>query len=250
MININKVDLLFGNPISITSNVAIKVPTVETMCKEPNFGVYTQVFTVTTRELFSGVREVDKFEDKYPTIWDMAFDAEGSLILGQMLGHPSGMNILIDSMAYWTGLKSEAFQPLTNKKIVNQDVGLIIDEKKFKEICELIQIITCYEKNLDLVAPKNMSNRKWGIWEKSYKGRMRNAQRNSRTIADKILVLSVSFDAYIPLNEIQNMTIYHFNKLCEAVSQKESYRTQWDIKLSPKFESKGSLRHWRELIKL
>ena len=250
MIDINKVNLLFGKPIKVSNNVEINIPTVEQLCDDNNFGTYTQVFTITTRELFSGNREVDKYEEKYPTVWQMAFDKEGGLILGQMLGYSSGINIIIDSISYWTGLESEAFRPLTNKKIINETAGWIIDEEVFGELCELIKVATNYEKNMDLVAPKNMSDRKWEIWESTYKGRLRGLQRNSRTIADKILILSVSFDSYIPINEIKQMTIYHFNKLYEAASLKESYMAQWDIKLSPKFESKGNLKHWKESVKL
>lgn len=250
MININKLNLLLGKPIKVSNNVEIKIPTVEQLCDDNSFGTYTQVFTITTRELFSGNRQVDKYEEQYPNVWQMAFDKEGGVILGQMLGYSSGINIIIDSIAYWTGLESDAFRPLTNKKIINETAGWIIDEEVFGELCELVKIVTNHETNIDLVAPKNVSDNQWKIWENAYKGRLRNLQKNPRTIADRILVLSVSFDAYIPIDEIKQMTIYHFNKLYEAASLKESYMAQWDIKLSPKFESKGNLKHWKESVKL
>ena len=141
---------------------------------------------------------------------------------------------------------------LTNKKIINEQAKWVIDEKVFLEFCELIKDVTNHQVNEELVAPRNMSERQLGVWEKLYKGRMRKLQKGSRTIGDKILILSISMDSYIPINEIRKMTIFHFNKLYEAISEKESYEAMWDIKMSPKFDSKnsGDSKHWKESFKL
>ncbi|MBP7912412.1 MAG: hypothetical protein KAZ47_00930 [Streptococcus sp.] len=252
MIKYNKVDLLFGKKIKLAENVGFEIPTVEDMCYIDNFGLYTQPLVTTTREMFSAHREVDAYEAKFPNVWKMVFDEEGNQILGQMYAVESGMNIIIEALSFWTKLPIDSFKVLTNKKIINEQAKWVIDEKVFLEFCELIKDVTNHQVNEELVAPRNMSERQLGVWEKLYKGRMRKLQKGSRTIGDKILILSISMDSYIPINEIRKMTIFHFNKLYEAISEKESYEAMWDIKMSPKFDSKnsGDSKHWKESFKL
>lgn len=251
MINYSKADLLFGKKIKVSDNVFIKVPTVEDVMYESNYGLYTTPLTTSTRELFSGLKEVDKYEDAFPNVWLMIFHPEGDLILGQMLGGISGKNITIEAISYWLGLEKEDFRPLSNSKIINEKAGLVIDEKLFNQICEVVKGIVCYEPNRDLIAPRGMSDRKADIWEKTYKGRLRGMQKGSKSIVDKILILSVSMDSYIPLETIKNMTIFNFTKTFELISNKESYEKQWQLKLSPKFETKNgeASTHWKEKFK-
>lgn len=254
MIEYEDIDLLLGKNIRLATNVNLKIPTVSEMVYEKGFSAYVKLFTASTRELFSLAREVDSLERKYPTIWSMLFEEEGNAILGQMFGFDSGTQAMFDSLSYWTGLDVDGFKALGNKKIVHAEGGWIIDEAEFNNLSELIVKITHHRPNTDLIAPNppnktRLSDAQWRVWEITYKNRVATAQRNGATIADKILILSVSFDSYLPIKEIMEMQIYYFNRLYDALSEKDSYQTQLAIYTSQKFESKSGLKHWKELIK-
>lgn len=254
MTDFNRMDLLLGRGVKISGKVSIKIPTVREMCYDDDFSIYSRVFTITTREMFSSVREVEMFVEKYPTLWSMVFDKEGVAILGQMFQEEVGSDVVTGALSYWTGLDKSGFKVLGNKKIVHAEGGWIIDESTFDKISNIIIEMTQYTPNEDLIVPKpkdgkRLSDAQWALWEKVYKNRLRKSKRDGATLADKILILSVSFDAYLPLDEIMNMTIYHFNRLYDAVSKKDSYVTQLAIFTSPKFESKNGIKHWKELIK-
>lgn len=249
MMKLNELSFLFDDYVKIADKVSIQIPKVEQVARESNYSMYLRVMTLTTRELFSSLREVDEYEDKYPNVWQMVFDKEGDMIFGQMLGNKSGLDIIIDTLSYWTGLKSSSFKALSNKKMINEDASWVIDEQVFEEVRQIIIKMTGYEPNEDLVAPRNMSERQFGVWEKLYKGRIRKLSKGGgSTFADKIIILQISMDSYIPLDEIRKMTIYHFNKLYEGLQFKEAYLSQREMLLSPKFESKqnGNPKHWRE----
>lgn len=250
MSDTNKLNMLFGNPIKFHEKVYLRIPTVEEVALTEKYGMYTQPLLTTTRQLFSSIKEVDELEEKFPTVWQMAFHEEGSQILAQMFGNDSGTKVIIDSLAYWTGLEPDDFKALSNNKIVNQNANWVLDEKIFNSFCAIVKDLLSYEQDLDLIAPKNMSDRQLDIWKKTYAGRMRNRQKSAKGMTDKILILSISMDAYIPLEEIRKMSIYHFNKLYEGLGEKEAYDKQWEVKLSPKFESKqGRMQHWKEKFK-
>ena len=249
---LNTLDLLFGKPIRITDKVSLHVPTVETVAYEKKYSAYTQPFLISTRQMFSSLAEVDQLEEKFPTVWQMIFDEEGDLIVGQIFAGEgaSGTDVIIEGLSFWTGYEKETFRKLSNKKIINEEADWIIDESIFSILSSSIKKILSYEEDHDVIAPKNMSERQLDIWKKTYAGRMRSRQKNASTFADKILILSISMDAYIPLDEIRKMSIYHFNKLYEGLSEKEAYEKQWEVKLSPKFESGGgNLKHWKEKFK-
>lgn len=247
-------DLLFGKDIVVNEKVSIKIPKVEDIVYLDNFSKYTSIFTITTRELFSSMREVDELEQKYPTVWKMMFDptGEGDKILGQVFGEESlGSDIFIQSLAFWTGLKAEGFQKLSNKKFVNESVDWIIDVGEFNRLAKFIIMITCYEASTSFTAPKNMTEGRFQAWKSLLDGRIKMAQRNQRTMADKILILSISTESYIPIEQIGKMSYFQFCKLYEALTEKEAYKHRWDVRLSTKFDDGGQkLQHWKETLKI
>lgn len=248
---LNSIDLLFGKPAKFNDKVSLHTPTVEEVAYTENYSSYTQPFLVTTRQIFSSLAEVDELEQRFPTVWQMAFDEEGSQVTAQMFGEDSGTSALISAISYWTKLDKDEFQALSNKKIIHQKTNWVIDEKVFNSLSDGVKEIVGFEEDLDLIAPKNMSERQLDIWKKTYNGRMRSRQKNATSLADKIIILSISMESYIPIDEIRKMTIYHFNKLYEGLSEKESYIRQWEVKLSPKFESgNGTVKHWKEKFKV
>lgn len=255
MITYQKFDLLFNKPIQLSEKVYINTPTVEQVCYEEDFTTYSSSVIRSTREMFTPYREdLEKLSAKYPTIWGMIFDDEGDIIFGKINGFESGRELVIETLSYWTSLPKEDFEILVNsKKIINKKADWIIDEDTFNGIVELIKDLINYKENTDLIAPLNMSKRQEGIFYNMYKGRVRKLKKQTgRTMADKILILQISMDSYIPMEEIRKMSIYHFNKLYESIELKEAYNTQLQYKLSPKFDVKdeGGQKHWKENVRM
>lgn len=255
MILYQKFDLLFNRPIKISEKVTFRVPTVEEMCYMEDFSLYSNAIVRSTREMFTPYREErEELSAKYPTIWSMVFDEMGESILGKLNGVESGRELVLDAISYWTTLPKEDFEILPNsKKIINKKADWIIDESMFNGIVELIKDLINYKQNDDLIAPMNMSRRQEKIFYDVYRGRVNKLKKQSgRTMADKILILQISMNSYIPIEEIRNMSIYHFNKLSESIDLKEAYETQLQFKLSPKFEVKneGSQKHWKEKVQM
>lgn len=249
------IQLMLKDPIEIVPNVYLRVPTVREVAHTPEFSIFSRVFMTGTRELFSTFREVDELEEAFPTIWDMLFDesGEGDIFLGNLLGtNVSGYEIVVRGLAYWTGLDVEGFQKLSTNKIIHRNPDWIIDEKMFMEFRQAIIDMIGYEPNNDYIAPKPMNDAKYNIWKALLDGRLKKAAKGGgRGIADKMLILSISMESYIPINEILDMSIYLFNKTYMALQEKEGYEKQWQLKVSPKFDSeKIQMRDWRDKLKL
>lgn len=250
MIDFKNVNLLFGKPVPVTDKVSLRVPTVYEVAFEPLYSQYTQPLMVSTRQMFSTIEEVDELEARFPNVWKMIFDEEGDAVLGQMMGAPSGTDLIINALSYWTGLKVESFQKLSNEKIVNKDVDWVIDYPTFEGIVDFLKKINNYEDDEDLIAPRDMSPNRQRLWMKFYNGRMKKRQ-SGRTIADKIVILQTISNSFIPIEDIGKMSIFQFNALYMANSEKESAEMQWDMRMSPKYDTgNGKLVTWQEKIKL
>lgn len=248
---LNIMDFILGNPIKISQNVSVKNVKVSDVVNDTEYALFTNVFCIGSRELFSQLREVDELEQRYPTVFEMMFDetGEGEQLLGSMLGIPLTTSALvINGLSYWTGLNADGFQKLTNRKIVHEEADWIIDKNEFTAFCSVIRKLTCYKPNTDFIAPKNMSDARYKIWIKHLKNRIKNAskQKNS-TIADKILIFQINSNSYIPVEEILNMSFFYFNKLFEGMNEKEIYLRNWDVMVSYKYDtSKQTIKHWTE----
>lgn len=249
---VDKYDLLFQTSIPISDYISFKNPTVEEVAKGSNFTKYSSIFVTSTREMFSQFPEVDELELRYPTIRSILIDKEmqDNNFLGMYFGEGkvTGKEILFESLEYWTGIKQEKFKLLANGKIICTSPEWIIDEEEFKNIAELVSMITSYEPNSDFIAPLNMTPTRHKVWMNMYKGRLKRLKRSKGTLADKILVLSISNNSYLPINEIRKMTYFHFCKLSILLSEKEGYELRWMLNASPNFETDTKIAHWKETI--
>lgn len=252
-VEINPVHLLLGERVTFDDIVSIRVPTVREVVENNNFYLNSYIFNVSTRELFSSLRKVDELEKQYPTVWEMMFDEEndGDYALGHMLGIDYAASALVmECFEHWTGLNKQGFDKQLNGKMIHAESGWIVDKVKFVKFCEAIRRITCYEPNEDFIAPKNMTDARFNAWSKILKNRIRVAQRKKgNSTADKILILQSSFSSYVPIEEIVSMSYFQFNKLYKALNEKEGYLRNWEIMVSPKFDSsKTKIKHWTEKV--
>lgn len=248
----SKYDLLYNSSIPINEFVSIKNPTVEEVSQDKTFNSSSRIFTISTREIFSQIPEVDQLEAKYPTILSILKDPqlEKENLLGQYFssGQVTGQQIISQSLEFWTGISQEKFKFLSNGKIICTDPEWIIDEEEFKNISDLIKTIVSYQPNEDFIAPPNMTPTRHKRWMNLFKNRVKKLRNNKTELADKILVLSVSAGGYIPIDEIRKMTYFHFCKLNILLAEKEAYELHWQIKTSPNFEVKDKLKHWKDIV--
>lgn len=245
-------DLLYGKSVEFERNVWIKVPTVEEVVNNENFDLYTTIFTLTTRELFQTQRNLEELVKKYPNLWSIMMDQEADNYIGGVFHEKKSVSmILMEALHYWTGLSLDGdggFHKHLNGKFVHVDSEWVFDYNTYKEFGDVIKEIIYFEPNEDL-PPLITSDARYDSWMKTYEGRMKKRQKNAQTWADRIIALSISASAYIPIEEIRKMSIYHFYKLFKALASKEAYETKLQYQLSPKYESdKHRLTHWRDTL--
>lgn len=250
--SISKYDLLFEKEIRVSDQIVFRNPTVEEVANDNEFMKKTTIFVTSTREMFSQFPQVDELEMKYRSILSILKDQEmqKNNFIGMYFGEKDtpGEEILFRGLSYWTGIEESKFKLLVNGKIICTNPEWIIDEEEFRSISELITMIISYEPNNDFIAPKNMTPTRHKVWMNMYKGRLRKIKRNGTTIADKILILSISGNGYIPIKEIRKMTYFHFCKLNILLSKKEGYEFRWMLNTSDRFEADTKTPHWKDGI--
>ena len=247
-------NLLFGRPIEFDTNVNIKVPTVEEAVKEENLQLYTMIFTLTTRELFQTLRNVDELEKRYPSLWSIMMDDEADMQIGSFFDSNKSVSmIFMEALHYWTGLPLDGeggFRKLMNGgRFAHIESEWVIDYDTFREFGNVIKSIIHHVPN-DELPPPITSDSRYSAWMNIYNGRRSKREKAAIGWAERIQILSISTEAYIPIHEIEKMSLYHFYGLFDLLGRKEAYETKLAYQLSPKFESsKNGPIHWRETIR-
>lgn len=242
---LNYDQIILGSDIPITENVNIHVPTIGDLATggDSEFRLYTQIFTISVREQFSGMpNEVDKIEEEYPTFWDMAFDNEFNQQIGEsMFGEGNDLkSVIINGLAYWTQTESTTYRALSNKKIINESLNWIIDINEFNKICSYIKMATLSRPNEDLIAPKGISSKphQCEIWKKLYAGRVRKLQNKpNQSLGDKILVLQAYAPGYVDFKDVKEMTYYQFANLLETYHKRYENEREFQIYTAYKFDT-------------
>ena len=259
-------DLLLGTPVKINNRVSIKVPKVKEVVKDNNFENYTGVFTIMTRQAFASAREVDEIEAKYPNIWSMMWDEPMDAIMGKMFGQEDKnlSDIVVESLAYWTGLDAEKYDDngenigfvilRQQQKIIHIETEWLIDITEFNAISNLIKTIISWNKPEDMIPPKPMTDAKYQSWMGFYEG-MKNSSktRGVMTWADKMLLLSVSTETYIPLETIGEMTIFTFYQTFNFLNKKDAYDISWKVFSLPDIDRTKvdkPKKHWKESARI
>ena len=174
-----------------------------------------------------------------------------------------GSVLIMEALNYWTGLAVDGengFILLSNGKMMHVVSEWIIDSKVFKEFSDMIKLITCFdpESERDMLPPKPMdSDAKYNTWISIYKGRAKRLGRGGNDLIEnsglvnKMMILTISMESYIPIDEIKKMSIFMFNKIFDGLQSKEGYERYWQIQVSPKFASdKKITKHWKETFRI
>ncbi|MCC4466844.1 hypothetical protein [Limosilactobacillus reuteri] len=257
---VNFDSLILGSNIQLTDNVTIYVPTIADLANktDASFGLYQRIFSVSVRELFSGMpAEVDKIEEEFPTLWEIAFDKDMSKEVGSNMFQEGAtvLEIIMGGICYWTRTDPTDYQILVqSKKIVSEEYDWVIDKDAFIDFCDHIKMITLYKRNEDLIAPKGISSHpnQCRVWEGLYKGRVNKLRHQpDSTLGDKILILQTEASSLIPFDEIGKMTYYQFMNLYYSFEIKEANEREYQIFVSEKFDTKDmKLKDWRDSVSL
>ncbi len=256
---INYSDIILGKDIPINEKVKLHIPTIGELAAADNndFNECTRIFVTGVREQFSGVPEqVDMIEEKFPSLWDMAFDEEMNVLVGEaMFGKDvTLLHQFLKAITYWTRTEETQYRALSNKKIVSEELDWIIDINTYEYISNLIKAVTLTKPNKDFIAPKGVSSnpRKIQIWKNTYKGRLQEAMKKKGVeLGDQILQLEAFAPGYVNFRDIQDMTYYQFSNLLSVYTAKYSSDKQYQIYTSEKFDTKDmKLPDLNEEIKL
>lgn len=249
-------NFLTGKPIKIAEGIHLRVPSVREIVDLESYGTHTFMFTVRTREIFSASENVDMLEKKFPTLFEIIQDESANIQLGKYFQSDTVSEALIEALDYWIIFDNlpndydpkgeNGFVKLSNGKIIHGQSEWVIDKDEYFRVANIIKEMTCYKPNDDLIAPKITSKSQYEAWMSLYKGKLQKLKRNALTIVDKILILSISTGAFIPVDQILDMTVYTFNKVFSGLSAKESFKTDFLTRLSPNYKVQGQLKHWQE----
>ena len=102
--------LILGSDVPINENVSIHIPTIRELAEGQynEFMLFTRVFVTSVREQFSSMpSEVDKIEEEFPTFWELAFNDNMNVSVGQtMFGEGIDvLSVIVNGFAYWTKTK-------------------------------------------------------------------------------------------------------------------------------------------------
>ncbi|HFI0463188.1 TPA: hypothetical protein ACGO1T_000532 [Streptococcus suis] len=251
----SRTGFLTGEGVEIADGIKLRVPKIREIIDDSSFATRSYIMTFKTREIFSTAENVDALEKKYPTVFEIMKDPQADLALGKYFGKETLSRAVIDAFEYWiyfdeipekSNEADDGYTLLSNGKIIHGSPEWVIDKDEFYRVANIIKEMTCHKVNDDLIAPTIKSRGQYEAWMSLYKGKLEKMKRNSLTWTDKILILSISTGAYIPIEQILDMTVFTFNKLFQGLSAKESYEKDFLTRLSPNYKVNGSLKHWQE----
>lgn len=257
---INYTELILGRDVKYEDKFKVHVPKIKEIIEngESDFMIKARPFTDSVRKLFSGMPEiVDEMEKQFPSLFLLAFDEEANNEVGELL---TGNKVLlsdyiIESLAYWVECDPEDFQLLpASKKIVSEKLDWIIDVEEYEKFADYIKVITLYQENEDLIAPKKVASnpQKLETWKKIYAGRLRAQQKaNGGEFGDKILILQISAGSFLSADQIESMTYYQFINLLNGYMEREAHMEELAFYTSSKFDTKNmKLTSWQSKVKL
>lgn len=251
--------LIYGEPIKFDENIYIKVPTLGEVITFEKYNLYTSIFTITSREIFVTQRNVEELCERYPNIWTIAHDEQADMQVGSLFDKDKTVSMIImEALSYWTGLNleskknddgtnvedSEGFVKMGNGKIVHIDSEWVIDAETFNRFADIIKTINCWTGENAIRAPRIRNDAEYESWMNHYRGQLRASGKNSVTIGDKILILSISAN-YIPVEEIRNMTIYTFEKMFKGFTSRDVYDKSYQLIVAGRSKT-NNIKHWRE----
>lgn len=243
-------NVYFGQDIPLNENVSIRQPRMFEIINigEDKFNKYILPYTINLSLLFDD--EVDTSDiDIYELFFTEDGGEGGSKVLDGLLEGDS-INLLVESLSFFTGVNIDNIKVLKNRRKIIIDESYVLDKLSFIEFRKLIQAISV-RKDLEVEkAPTKMNSRQLDVWKKLQEGRKRKAMRESLKIEDMANFISYCGNTYIPTESLLSMTFFQFNNAYTATISMDNYRTMMEYKLSQKYDVKDEVKHWTKTMRV
>lgn len=243
-------NIYFGRDIPLDDKISIKQPRILEIIDigEDKFNKYILPYTINLSLLFD-----DDVDTSNIDVYELFFTEDGgeggSKVLDGLLGEDS-INLLVESLSFFTGVDIDRIKVLKNRRKIIIDESYILDKQSFIEFRKLIQAI-CVRKDLEVEKPpKKMTDRQRDIWSKLQEGRRRKAMKESLKIEDMANFISYCGNTHIPTESLLSMTFYQFNNAYTATISMDNYRTMMEYKLSQKYDVKDEVKHWTKTMRV
>ncbi|EJT5937342.1 hypothetical protein N2W52_002117 [Clostridium perfringens] len=237
-------ELIMGYPVTLEGLGTIYQPTIKDILLNKKYQFYLFPF-IYNIEILS-----KELKDKGITEYDLFFllDEEGNEIVRSLDNKESMLEVLIKALTFFYRTKDIVlnFEKQTIK--INDDV--VITRHNFDLLSKAILKICCKEKMKPEEKKTFKSERQRAIYEKIEKHRERHRKKNELTIADIInYLMNNSINCYRP-REIDELTYFQLLHNFENIVQIEQYKEGLAVMVSPKFEMKEELVHYRTKNKI
>ena len=127
----------------------------------------------------------------------------------------------------------------------NDKETFVINNGNFEDICQIIMKMNGKEKIKVEKPPKNMSERQRDVWEKLQAGRKRENEKNTVHIYDMLNVCEFGGNYHIPIEEIENWTLWKIMNCYKARVNMKTYDDSLHICLvSGDGKSISDKNHW------
>ena len=127
----------------------------------------------------------------------------------------------------------------------NEKEPFVINDGNFDDICQIIMKMNGKDKIKVEKPPKNMSERQRDVWEKLQAGRKRENEKNTVHIYDMLNVCEFGGNYHIPIEEIENWTLWKIMNCYKARVNMKTYDDSLHICLvSGDGKSISDKNHW------
>jgi len=216
---------------------------------EEGFNDLVMPLILTNESVFNGLDNEEELKAQFH-IYDLFFAQieENVFVLDTVFGGKSALGVLKESLSYF--LQTDDIEFLIHRKKIVINSNYLMDKDEFLKFRKVVQDVTNKQDMQVDKAPKDMTDRQKGIWEKLQKGRRRRAEKDAIYLQDLINFTCFGGTSYIPLDQIDRMTYYQFSNAYKSIMGVDAFHTGMSYKLSQKFDVKDEIKHWTESLKI
>ena len=132
---------------------------------------------------------------------------------------------------------------------LKDNIKFVVTKDNFEDICQIIMKMNGKEKLKVEKPPKNMSDRQRDVWEKLNAGRKRENSKNTVHIYDMINICEFGGHYHIPIEEIENWTLWKIINCYKARVDMKTYDDSLKICLvSGDGKSISDKNHWHHKL--
>ena len=232
-------ELIMGYPVVVEGLGTIYQPTIKDIILNKQYQFYLFPFIYNIEILSKDLK------DKGINEYDLFFllDEEGNEIVRSLDGNESMLEVLVKALAFFYRTKDITLN--FNEQTIKINDDIFVTRHNFDLLSKVILKICCKEKMKPEEKKNFKSERQRLIYEKIEKHRERHRKKNELTMADIMnYLMNNSINCY-RAREIDELTYFQLLHNFENIVQIEQYQEGLACMVSPKFEMKEELVHYR-----